>query len=212
MKKKFFAILVFPLLLSGCSFDFFGLFKKKNNNQNEGSDSGEVTPQQEDHYISVTESEISMEVGLEYQINIVELKKTIIICQSSNENVASVTQSGLVTAKAPGEATISISGGKDRFNVFVTVLPPEAKDSLQIVMVKESFTIALGDEYTLPFTVKLGSQVIENASLSYEYETEGIVSISGLDVTALSVGTTKCVVTASYNELTTSSSFSITVY
>lgn len=214
MKKKLFATLLFPLLLSGCSFDFFGLFKKKDNSssQDSGKDSGEVTPQPTDHSINVIDTEISIEVGLQYQINIVELKKTIIICQSSNEEIASITQDGLVSALAPGEATISISGGQDRFNVFVTVLPPEAKDSLQIVMVKQSFTLSLGDEYTLPLTVKLGNQVIEDASLTYEYETEGIVSISGLDVTALTVGTTKCVVSASYNDMKASSSFVVSVY
>ena len=211
MKKKLFLTLIFPLLLSGCSF---GLFKKKDSNssQDSGQDSGEVTPEPTGHSINVIDTEISIEVGLQYQINIVELKKTIIICQSSNEEIASVTQDGLVSALTPGEATISISGGQDRFNVFVTVLPPEAKDSLQIVMVKQSFTLSLGDEYTLPLTVKLGNQVIEDASLTYEYETEGVVSILGLDVTALAVGTTKCVVSASYSDMKTSSSFVVSVY
>jgi len=211
MKKKLLFTLLFPLLLSGCSFN---LFKKSdaNSDQDRGQDSGEVTPQPTEHSINVIDTEISIEVGLQYQINIVELKKTIIICQSSNDSVASVTQGGLVSALSPGEATISISGGQDRFNVFVTVLPPEAKDSLQIVMVKQLFTISLGDEYTLPLAVKLGNQLIEDATLTYQYETEGIVSISGLDVTPLAVGTTKCVVSASYNEMNTSSSFTITVY
>ena len=210
MKKKLLPILLFPLLLAGCSFDFFGLFKKKSSSSEQ---SGQVTPvTPEEHYIDVLETDLSLEIDEQYQLTITELKKSIIICQSSNEEVATVSQEGLVMAISPGEATISISGGKDQFNVFVTVLPPEAKDSLQIVLVKQSFTLSLEDDYVLPLTVKLGNEIVLDASLDYEYETEGIVSISGLTVTPLSVGTTKCVVTASYNDMVASSSFTISVY
>ena len=205
MKKRFLSFLLFPLLLGACSNPF------KKNESNE--ESKEVTPTPaEEHYIDVLDSEISLEVGEQHQISITEIKKTIIICQSDDESVATVTQEGLVTAISPGEATISISGGKDHYNVFVTVLPPEAKDSLQIVLVKQSFTISLQDTYVLPLSVKLGNTPVTGATLSYEYETSGIVLISGLNVTPLSAGTTKCVVTATYNEMVATSSFTISVY
>ena len=191
-----------PLMLGGCNW-----FNKNKNNE-----PAEETVEEEEQYINVSETEVSLEIGGQYQLHITEFKKSIILCQSNNDAVATVTQSGLITAVAPGETTISISGGKDRYVVFVTVLPPEAKDSLQIVMVKDSFTIAMGDEYVLPFEVKLGNTVVDNPTLSYTYETSGIVSITGLNVITQSVGTTKCVLTASYNEYSVSSSFTITVY
>ena len=204
MKKFILPVLLFPLLVGGCT-----LFKKKSNEESQEQNEQVV---EEDHYIDVKDSEVSLIIGEQYQIEITQLKKTIILCQSSNDNVATVTQSGLVTALAQGETSITITGGKDRFIVFVSVLPDEAKDSLQIVMVKSSFTIEMGDEFTLPFVVKYGNQIVENPTFIYEYETTGIVSISGLNVTTLSAGTTRCVATASYNELSTSSSFAITVY
>ncbi len=202
MKKLFLSLMLVPLMLGGCNW-----FKKDKNKEPE-----EEQVVEEEQYISVAETELSLKIGEQYQLQITQIKKTIIICQSNNDAVATVTQSGLVTAVAPGETTISVTGGKDRYVIFITVLPPEAKDSLQIVMVKSTFTIAMGDEYALPFTVKLGHSVVENPNLSYTYETSGIVSITGLNVTTQSAGTTKCVVTASYNEYTTSSSFTITVY
>ena len=203
MKKILLSMLLFPLILGGCS-----LFKKKSNEQPQEEEQVVV----EDRYIDVSATELSLEVGEEYQIVITQLKKTIVLCQSNDESIAKITKEGLVTAVSPGETTLSISGGKDRYIIFVTVLPPEAKDSLQIVMVKTSFTISLDDEYALPFTVKLGNEIVNNPTFSYAYEVEGIVSIIGLNVTPLSVGTTKCVVTATYNELSISSSFNITVY
>ena len=203
MKKLLLSMLLFPLILGGCS-----LFKKKSNEQPQEEEQVVV----EDRYIDVSATELSLEVGEEYQIVITQLKKTIVLCQSNDESIAKITKEGLVTAVSPGETTLSISGGKDRYIIFVTVLPPEAKDSLQIVMVKTSFTISLDDEYALPFTVKLGNEIVNNPTFTYAYEVEGIVSIIGLNVTPLSVGTTKCVVTATYNELSISSSFNITVY
>lgn len=204
MKKLLLSMLLFPLILGGCS-----LFNKKSNEQPQ-EEEGQVVV--EDRYIEVSATELSLEVGEEYQIVITQLKKTIVLCQSNDESIAKITKEGLVTAVSPGETTLSISGGKDRYIVFVTVLPPEAKDSLQIVMVKTSFTISLDDEYTLPFTVKLGNEIVDNPTFTYAYEVEGIIAITGLNVTPLSAGTTKCVVTATYNELSISSSFNITVY
>ena len=202
MKKIFLSLMLVPLMLGGCNW-----FNKNKNNEPEEE---EVT--EEEQYISVAETELSLEIGEQYQLQITQIKKTIILCQSNNDEVATVSRDGLVTAIAPGETTISVTGGKDRYVIFVNVLPPEAKDSLQIVMVKTSFTIALGDDYVLPFIVKLGNEVVESATLTYTYETSGIVSIAGLNVTTQSAGTTKCVVTASYNEYSASSSFTITVY
>ena len=196
MKKSLIMLLLIPFLLGGC--------KKKNSDNNQ--------PTEEIHYIDVSVTEVSLHEGDEYQIPIEILKKTIVICQSNNENIATVTHVGLVTAIGQGETTITISGGKDRFIVFVTVSPEEAKNSLQIVMVKDSFTIQVNDEYALPLTVKLGSEVVANPSLSYTYEMEGIVTITGLVATGVAIGTTKCVVVASYNEMSISSSFTITVY
>ena len=188
MKKLFISILLLPLLFTGCN-------KKKSSDGTE--------PIQEEQYINVNVNEISLVEGETFQIEITQLKKTIVLCQSNNDAIATVTQEGLVTAVAQGETSITITGGKDHFIIFVTVLPDEAKDSLQIVMVKNSFTIAMGDEYVLPFIVKYGNQAVENPTFSYTYEKDGVVSISGLSVTPLSVDTTKCVVTATYNEMFT---------
>ena len=197
MKKLLLTILLIPCLLGGCN--------KKNNQSGE-----EQTP--EVHYIDVSVTEVSLIEGEKYQIPIEILKKTIVICQSNNESVATVTHEGLITAVARGETTITVTGGKDRFIIFVTVTPDVATNSLQIVMVKDSFTIQVGDEYALPLTVKYGNEVVANPNLSYTYETENVVSITGLIATGLSVGTTKCVATASYNEMSVSTIFTVTVY
>ena len=103
MKKLFLSLMLVPLMLGGCNW-----FKKDKNKEPE-----EEEVIEEEQYISVAETELSLEIGEQYQLQITQIKKTIIICQSNNDAVATVTQSGLVTAVAPGETTISVTGGRD---------------------------------------------------------------------------------------------------
>lgn len=194
MKKLLLAILSIPcLLLGGCN------------------KSSKVDPPVE-HSIDVSINEVSITEGEQYTIPIEIIKQTIVVCRSNDEEIATVTRDGVITAIKEGETTISISGGQDHFIVFVTVLAEVAQDSLQIVMPKQSFTLEKNDEFVLPLVVKYGNKEIKDPNLSYEYENEGIVSISSLTVTALKEGTTKCVVTATYEELSVSEIFTITVY
>ena len=194
MKKILLFMLLIPFALCGC---------KKS-----GSSSSEP-----EHYINVPTSEVSLEVEETYQLDVEIIKKgTIVFYSSANEDIATVTDEGLITAINEGETTISVRGGQDVYTVFVNVIPYQAKDSLQIVLEKEEFVIEVNDEYILPLTVKYGNEIIENPSLSYTYENEGVVSIVGNVVTGLKEGETRCVVTASYEQKEVSKSFKITVY
>ena len=195
MKRFLLSLLLIPFLLGGC---------------NQNPSSGET--EQEQHSINVPINEVSLTEGQQFEIPIEIITPTSIIYRSNDEEIATVSRQGVITAIKEGETTISITGGKDRFLLFVTVLADMAKSSLQIVMPKTNFILAKDDEYVLPLTVKYAGEEVENPVLSYEYENEGIVTISSLTVTALNVGTTKCVVTATFEELEISEMLSITVY
>ena len=194
MKKIFLALLVMPFIL-GC----------QNNKQQSN------VPQEQ--YIHVDVEDLSLMEDDTYQIrtNIIR-SGTIVFYSSANENIATVSDSGLITAIKQGETTITVRGGKDTYSIFLEVLPYQAHDTLQIVMEKDSYTLAVNDEYLLPLEVRLGNEVIKNAELIFAFETENIVSIHNLTITALNVGTTKCLVTASYQQEEVSKGFNITVY
>ena len=194
MKKLLLTLLFIPFLLGGCH------------------KSGSSVPVSEEHTINVPVNEVTLTEGEQYQVPIEVIKKSIIICRSNNEEVATITHDGLITAVKEGETTVSISAGQDNFIVFVTVLPKTAEDSLQIVMVKNDFVMQVDDTFVLPISVKYGNVEVSNPTLSYVFEEENIVSINNLTVTALKEGTTKCVVTASYEQLEASEIFTITVY
>ena len=197
MKKKLLlTLLILPFLL-GC----------KSNNKNTSSS----VPSEQ--YINVDVNEVTLMEDDTYQINTSIIKSgTIVFYSSADDTVASVSDTGLITALKEGQTNVTVRGGKDTFNIFVTVLPFQAKDSLQIVMEKDSFTLAKGDEYVLPLQVKMGNQVINDANMLFTIENEDMVSINGLTVTALKEGETKCLVTASYQQQEVSKGFNIIVY
>lgn len=200
MKKKLLALFLFPfLLLSGC-------------NKKGQEEESPVTPPAE-QYINVSVNEVTIEEDSTYQIETEIIKKgTIIFYSSANEEIATVDDDGLVTAIKAGETFITVRGGKDSYIVDIKVTSFQAKDSLQIVLTKDSFVVTKDDTYVLPLTVKLGNQVIDNATLSYTYSVDGVVSIDNLTLTALSVGEVNCAVTASYQSFEASKVFSVTVY
>ena len=193
MKKVLLAILLFPFLLVGC----------KNSS---GGDSGNQ------HSINVPINEVSILEGEQYTVPVEVIKRTIIVYRSNNEEIVTISRDGVITAIKEGETTVTISGGGDNFIVFVTVMAKSAEDSLQIVMPKYDFTMKKDDKFTLPLTVKYGNEVVDNPTMSYVYENEGVVSITGLEVTANAVGETTCLATATWGELSVSELFTITVY
>ena len=196
MRKILLFTLLIPFILGGCN--------NKNSNPKEG-----------EQYINVLVNQITLEEEQQYQIQTEIIKKgTIVFYSSNNEEVASVSDDGLVTAKKEGEATINIRGGRDTYSLFVTVVPYQAHDSLQIILEKDTFTIGVGDNYVLPLAVKYGNDVIENPNLTITPEVSDIIKISDLDlsITGKSVGTTRCLVTASYNQEEASKIFTVIVY
>lgn len=197
MKKLLLALFTLPFILLGC-------------NKQGGGHKPAPTPEQ---YINVAVSQVTLEELETYQIETeVLVENTIVFYSSNNSDVATVTEEGLVTAIAPGETSINVRGGRDYFSVFITVTTYQAKDSLQVTISKKNFALEVNDTFVLPLAVKYGNFVVNNYEISYLYENDGIVSIENNIMTALSVGTTKVVATATYNDQTASESFTVTVY
>ena len=197
MKKLLLALFTLPFILLGC-------------NKQSGGHKPAPTPEQ---YINVRVSQVTLEELETYQIETeILVPNTIVFYSSNNKNVAAVTDDGLVTAIAPGETSINIRGGKDYYSVFITVTTYQAKDSLQVVLSKKNFNLEVNDTFVLPLVVKYGNEVVNDYTVSYLYENEGVVSIADKVMTALNAGTTRVVVNATYNNQQASESFVVTVY
>lgn len=196
MKRLLPLLLILPSCLVGC------------NNTN-----SETTVTSHEDYINVSTREVSVMEGKTFQIEVEILKpRTIVFYSSSDTSVATVDENGLITGIKEGQTTIIVRGGRDSIAIDVVVTPYQAEEVLQITLVKTSFTLQVGDVFTLPFVVRKGNTIIEDASFSYEVGNPSIVSFAGKEATALSVGTSKCVATASKDGEKASIGFTIAVY
>ena len=183
MKKLFVTLLIVPFL--------FGCKNKKNN----------VVPAEQ--YIKVSVEELSLMEDDTYQINTEIVKSvTIVFYSSADESIATVS-----------ERSITIRGGKDTYTIFLEVLPYQAKDSLQIVLPKDSYVLAVNDTYTLPLEIKVGNAPVNDVVPSFSFENENIASIDeDFLITAKAIGSTKCLITASYQQQVVNKSFIVIVY
>lgn len=196
MKRLLPLLLILPSCLVGC------------NNVD-----SETTVTSHEDYINVSTREVSVMEGKTFQIEVEILKpRTIVFYSSSDTSVATVDENGLITGIKEGQTTITVRGGRDSIAIDVVVTPYQAEEVLQITLVKTSFTLQVGDVFTLPFVVRKGNAIIEDASFSYEVGNPSIVSFAGKEATALSVGTSKCVATASKDGEKASIGFTIAVY
>ncbi|MEY8392970.1 Ig-like domain-containing protein [Lachnospiraceae bacterium 45-W7] len=145
--------------------------------------------------IKVKETETSIEAGKTYQIEAsVEPEDTTedmtLEYQSSDEEVATVDENGLVTAIAEGEAEIEISS-KARPNVKTTVKIKVTERSeqpdTQITVEETAKTVLIGKTYQIKASLKNAQ---EGDTLKYQSSDEGVATVDekGL-VTAVAEGT-----------------------
>ncbi len=120
---------------------------------------------------------------------------------SSNSSIASVAN-GVVSAKAPGTATITVKTVEGGFTATCTV---KVDDSITpvIVLNKTKTTIALGQKETLIAKVTPDSESGKSLTWSSSNTSVATVTSSG-EVMAKSVGTTTITVKADYGSCTAS--------
>jgi len=101
---------------------------------------------------------------------------------SSNENVATVTDHGWVTARAEGEATITVktSSGYTQYTATctVTVLPPVAVTG--VTLDKTTLSLAIGEDESLTATVLPSNAKDKSVTWSSSNENVARVSTYGL--------------------------------
>ena len=183
-----------PFLLMGCN-------KKK------------VDPVIPDSFINVDVNEIVLQEEDTYQVDVEVLKEgTIVFYSSSNSDVVSVSDDGLITANSVGEAYVTIRGGRDSFSIGVSVTSYQAKDTLQIELSQDNFNLSFTDIYNLPMAIKYGSEVINNATITYQVENESVCRVVNGAIYATGRGTSRVIINASYNGSEASKLITVNVY
>ena len=114
---------------------------------------------------------------------------------SSAENVASVDENGLVTAKAAGEAVITVvtADGYKEASCTVTVTAPVVPVT-KVTLNKSELALEVGGAEKLSATIEPGDATDKSISWKSSDESVAVVDKNGV-VTALKAGTTTVTVT-----------------
>ena len=153
--------------------------------------------------ITLTEdSSAGLAIGDTLQLKV--SKDTIASCKSSTPKYATVSATGLVTAKKAGKTAITVNtNGGSTFTLNVTVVDPKKPSGIKLT--KKSITTYVGMKTDLKPYVKGKpyADVINISSLTWKSSNENVVKVKKGVITAQGTGTAKVTVTAKNKESAT---------
>ena len=186
-------ILFFAMLL--CAFCFSAC------KQEEPVDSSSTSEVKESSAIAFVQNEITLAIGDSVQAEIETSKKNVFIFWSiRDENLATVSNDGVITALAEGETICYAEFAGERAMCLVKIVAPQAKPLLSISLpyAEEFVTLYVGDSLSINVDVKLGDSVVNNAQVEYEIAQTDIAYIEGGKVVGEKAGTTTILIQATY--------------
>ena len=163
--------------------------------------------------IEITQSGVEVSVGESVQLEtIVENENIFLFWSVRDENIATVSDEGLVTGVAEGQTICYVSYGNETAMCLIKVLPEKAKPLLSVYSPyqEDGIKIFVGDVFDPSITVKLGDSICNSAQIEYVITGSGISMQEGMLV-ADSVGDATVTVKVTYGEQTAELSLSVTV-
>lgn len=166
--------------------------------------------------VTVTPASVSLEAGKTVSLKAVVVPETAadktVRWESENPAVADVTASGVVTAKAAGETSVTAvtSDGNHRASCLVTVI---GKTAVTGVKIDETFPVPVGKEVGLNYAVLPTDASVKTVLFTVEKGKEAVLSLEDPNrgiVKGLAVGTAQVTVTTAEGGY--SDSCAVTVY
>lgn len=201
--KRFLYCLLAALL---CVFCFSACGKVEDTDSSQSSSATE-------NVIEFVQSRITLSVGESVQAEVTTSKQNVFIFWSiRDEDIASVSDDGVITALAEGQTICYAEFGGVKAICQISVLPKSAQPLLSVtVPYPNELTLYTGGTLALKPSVKLGDDTVEGAQISYVLTGVDIVKVEDGVITALCVGTATISIQASYNNQTASLLLTVTV-
>ena len=184
----FFAMLLCAFCFSACK-------------QDKPVDSSSTSEVQESSAIAFVQNEITLALGDSVQAEIETSKKNVFVFWSiRDENLATVSSDGVITALAEGETICYAEFAGERAMCLVKIVAPQAKPLLSVSLPYAEDFVALyvGDSLSIDVAVKLGDFVVNNAQVEYEIAQTDIAHVEGDKVVGEKAGTTTISILATY--------------
>ncbi|MBQ7912456.1 MAG: Ig-like domain-containing protein [Clostridia bacterium] len=183
-------------LLSALACTSFALFSACAQQSEKPSD---VEPPQKTLTLDKTETSllIGEEMSLKATYDGIEGEKPSF--DSSQKNVASVTDDGKVTAISRGETTITVSYGDLTQTCIVSVgLGNEVPVLSFTQMPSDEATVSRGDTLNLENYVSFNGKTFTDASITYEFSNDALAEMNGNVLTPVKTGETTLTVSANW--------------
>ena len=163
--------------------------------------------------IEFVQNQITLSVGESVQAEVTTSKKNVFVFWSiRDEDIASVSDDGVITALAEGQTICYAEFGGVKAICQINVLPKSAQPLLSVtVPYPNELTLYTGGTLALKPSVKLGDDTVEGAQTSYVLTGVDVVKVEDGVVTALCVGTATISIQAIYNNQTASLLLTVTV-
>lgn len=160
--------------------------------------------------LALAENKISLQMGGTYQISPLGATGALTY-HSTNDEVATVSGTGLVSAVSAGQAIIRVSDSVSYVLLEVNVKKAEADPILLVTPNKSSLSLTEYDVYLLETEVKYGDNVIAG-ELSFSSSASDIVTVSSSGLlTAVKKGEATITITAKYNDKTATALVAVSV-
>ena len=160
------------------------------------------------------QNEITLALGNSVKAEIETSKKNVFVFWSiRDENLATVSNDGVITALAEGETICYAEFAGERAMCLVKIVAPQAKPLLSISLpyAEEFVTLYVGDSLSINVDVKLGDSVVNNAQVEYEISQTDIVQVEGDKAVGKKVGNATILIRATYEDQNVTATLTVNV-
>ena len=164
--------------------------------------------------IAFVQNEVTISVGESVQVEVETTKKNVFIFWSiRDENLATVSDDGVITALAEGQTICYAEFAGERVMCLVKIVSPQAKPllSISVPYEGESVTLYVGDSLAINAIVRLGDSVVTDAQVEYEITQTDIVQVEGNEVVGEKVGEATVLIRATYENQVASLTLTVKV-
>lgn len=192
----------------------FGLASCTDAQQSGDSESNSTTVEQGNAAIEFVTTKVELEIGESTQAEVTTSKKNApVIWSIRDPGIADVSNKGVITALAAGETVCYAQFSGETAMCLVIVKERSATPELSIVVPYEQNQVSLyvGKTLNLNAVVKLGDELLTDATMEYSVADPQIATVDNGVVSAQEVGDTTVTISASCNGRTATAVVSVQV-
>jgi hypothetical protein len=163
--------------------------------------------------LHITTNEVVLSVGGSAQLAAtVDVENAYIFWSVRDENIATISSSGVITGVSEGETICYATFAGESAMCLVKVLPEVSQPLLSVsTPYQDGITLLVGDQFSPLLSVKLGDDVLSDATLQYEVSNTAAVEVVEGVLVARAVGETTVTAKATYGTQEASVSFTVEV-